>query len=123
VKASNWFAFVAVVFVGCGGSAPPTPANAEVGRAALIRGLDAWKAGERPDALKSGADPIYFMDFEWDRGAKLLDYSLESSDVSYGAERRYNGSFTLNVKGKNVSKRLAYLVGTNKPISVRREEE
>src|SRR5262245_50956759 len=93
VKASKWLALVALV-AGCGPKGPPAPADADAARTALIRGLNAWRAGDKPSALNAGAAPVYFTDFEWDRSVKLVDYSLEAADEPYGAERRIYGSFT-----------------------------
>ena len=114
---------LAVFGAGCGRSPVATPADPTSARKVLERGLTAWQKGAPPATLNSGSDPIVFADFNWDRGSKLLEFSLDSIDEPFGAERRIRARLTLQQNAKTVVVTVPYLVGTMAPKTIRREDE
>lgn len=63
---------------GCGGG-PPPPTDPAAGVSLLRTALEAWQAGEAPDALKGRAPPLTVVDKDWSAGAKLTRFEIEES--------------------------------------------
>lgn len=108
---------------GCSGSqqkAPPVdPGRA---REALKATLESWKGGGTPDQLRSGPAAITAQDFDWMAGAKLVDYRIEGDGRDDDANLRIPVSLTLRgPDGKEVTKRVTYVVGTAPSVTVFRE--
>ena len=55
-------------------------------RNALEGGVDSWKKEESTKSLALSSPPIVVQDFEWDSGAKLIEYQL----VDNGKEEALN---------------------------------
>lgn len=68
----------AVGLIGCGGG-PPPPTDPAAGVAALRAALEAWQAGETPDALKGRSPPVTVVDRDWGKGIKLAKFEIEEA--------------------------------------------
>jgi hypothetical protein len=93
-------------------------------RDALVSALDHWKKGETPRSLSSASPAMTVQDFEWERGAKLVDYQLLGDGESRDANLSVQVKLTLadeKSKSKTVEKTVSYLVGTSPSVTVFRD--
>jgi hypothetical protein len=107
---------------GCGRSAP-RPADPERAGQALRATLDAWKNGESVEALQRQEPPVQVIDREWRSGHRLKSYKVEKAEP-VGADLRCQVALTVHgPRGRPVTKRAVYSVGTSPALTVTREEE
>ena len=118
----------ALFLPGCSGSSGAYPVNEPQARDALKLALDAWKKGETSRSLASSSSPMTVQDFEWDSGAKLIDYELLDDGKSEGSNLRVQVKLTTlgePAKGKKeakpVVKKASYVVGTSPRLTVFRD--
>jgi hypothetical protein len=62
--------------------------------------LEAWKRGERADALKSRTPPIEFYDDDWQRSARLVDYQVVKLYPETDGSARCAVSLTVQRRGR-----------------------
>lgn len=112
-----------MLFSGCSGSSRPAPVAPELARESLKVVLDTWKKGDDPKSLMSSATPITAHDFEWDAGAKLLDYEILDQGRNEDANLRVQVKIKLEEQGKKkaVEKKASYVVGTSPSVTVFRD--
>jgi len=107
---------------GCGKARPK--ADADLARETLRMALDAWKKGQPADSLKDRSPPINVADHEWRGGFALLDYRVAEKDQHFGSDLRCQVELSLrNPKGKTLTKKATYSVGTNNALIVVREDD
>jgi hypothetical protein len=107
---------------GCGRS-PPRPADPERAGQALRATLDAWKDGKSAEALQHQEPPVRVIDPEWRSGHKLKTYKVGRAEP-IGADLRCQVELTVHgPRGRPVTKRAVYSVGTDPALTVTREEE
>jgi hypothetical protein len=113
---------LAVAFALLGGcSRAPWAGTVDVDRArgALKTALDVWKKGDAPDTLKSSTPAITAQDLDWLGGAKLVDYEVTGDGKSVEANLYVPVTLTLTTaKGKEVKKKVTYIVSTSPYLSV-----
>jgi hypothetical protein len=113
----------ALGLTGCGGSDPPPMAGTpESSRTALVDALDGWKAGKSYQEFTSQPAPLYFVDEDLNRSAKLLDYRIDGEGRPMGTGYSYVVSLTLQEGGKTRTKRVAYTAVTEPKRAVTRED-
>jgi hypothetical protein len=128
VRTRRWLAGLAVGVVvcfswtGCGG--PPSAKDMVVDQAlakqSLATALDAWKAGEKPAALKDRTPPIIVGIPAWDAGAKLTDYQIVGQR-DQGANLNIEVQTTIEQNGQVSRRTGGYIVGTEPVITVMTE--
>jgi hypothetical protein len=104
---------------GCSGNSAHAVDTSQA-RDALTTALDHWKQG---DALRS-LPAMTIQDFDWERGAKLLDYQVLGEGQARDANLSIKVKLTLageQTKTKNVEKTVSYLVGTSPSVTVFRD--
>jgi hypothetical protein len=113
---------------GCSTTSSANPVNESQARDALKFALDAWKKGETSQSLASSSTPMTVQDFEWDTGAKLIDYQLLGDGWADGPNLRIEVKITITgepVKGKNeakpAEKKASFVVGTSPRLTVFRD--
>jgi hypothetical protein len=113
---------------GCSGSSSANPVNELQARDALKVALDAWKNGESSKSLESSSTPMTVQDFEWDQGAKLVDYEIMSDGAARGPNLYVQVKLVTvgePAKGKKEAKRTekkaSYVVGTSPRLTVFRD--
>lgn len=107
---------------GCGSSG--TPADPDDGRKALLAALDAWKGGEKPDALAHRTPSIHVADGDWSSGLLLQDYKPDDEGRHVGSDLSYQVVLELkNAKGKVVKKTAVYAVSTQPQLLVLRQDD
>lgn len=114
---------VSLGIAGCSSSAQKAPAvNPARAREALRTTLDCWKNGGTPDQLKNGPAAITAQDFDWMAGVKLVGYEVAGEGKYDDANLRIPVELTLrDPAGKEVKKRVSYVVGTAPALTVFRE--
>jgi hypothetical protein len=120
---------LATVFLpGCSNSNVAYAVDVPQARDALKIALDAWKNGETSKSLASSPTPMTVQDFEWETGAKLIDYQLVDDGRADGPNLRVQVKLTTTgepVKGKKESKptekKASYVIGTSPRLTVFRD--
>jgi hypothetical protein len=116
-------AMVLLTLAGCS-SGNAHAVNPSQARDALVAALDHWKQGDPPRSLSSASPSMTVQDFEWERGAKLLDYQILGDGQSKDANLSVKVKLTLageQGKSKTVEKTVSYLVGTSPSVTVFRD--
>jgi hypothetical protein len=93
-------------------------------REALKTALDHWKQGESPRSLSSSAAPMTVQDFDWEGGAKLIDYQILDDGQPADANLRLKVRLTTTgakAGGKTNQKTVSYLVTTSPSVTVFRD--
>ena len=110
------------MLAGCGGS---LPAASEPGQAreVLTTALEAWKRGETPGSLATGAPPIRVLDREWGDGFVLQAYEFRGDGHPLGLNVQQSVTLGLKgPKGKPIEKTINYVVTTGKLPVVARQD-
>jgi hypothetical protein len=111
-----------LALVGCRAQSTAPPVDPERARQALRTTLDGWKAGGTPESLRSGPAAIVAQDFDWMAGSRLVDYRIEGDGQDDDANLRIPVTLTLrDAAGKEVTKRVVYVVGTSPSVTVFRD--
>jgi hypothetical protein len=113
---------------GCSNYSSANPVDVPQARDALKIALDAWKKGETTKSLASSSTPMTVQDFEWDGGAKLIDYQLIDDGKAEDANLRVAVKLSMSdvpgtkkAQGKAVEKKASYVVGTSPRLTVFRD--
>ncbi|MBL8865302.1 MAG: hypothetical protein JNK93_07035 [Planctomycetia bacterium] len=113
---------LALALAGCSSSDPLSMATtAEKSRPALDAALGGWKAGKTEAELKGQSPPVYLIDADFKRGAKLVDYKVEGDGKPHGTGFRYDVSLTID--GGKGAKKVAYRVVTEPNTAISREDD
>jgi hypothetical protein len=117
-------ASVLIMVLGCGGCGQSaSPSDQIVGRKALQAVLDAWKGGEKPDALARWTPPIHVSDGDWMSGIRLQGYEADDGGKLVGSDVNFNVVLELKTaKGKVVKKDAVYAVTTHPQLLVLRQD-
>jgi len=109
---------------GSGPNPPPMAGTMQSTRTVLVAALDGWKAGQTPQSLADQSPPLYFVDDDLTRGAKLLDYRIEGEGQPLGTG--YSFVVTLNLQdkdgGKTRPRKVVYTVVTEPKHAITRED-
>lgn len=117
-------AAILAVVAGCGDRPVAAPVDPPAARAALKQALDAWKAGQTIDSLKTASPEVIAQDFDWMAGATLTEYKVLDEGIPLDANLRVKVSLTVRDKGgKTATKQVAYIVGTDPKLTVFRAME
>jgi hypothetical protein len=108
---------------GCSDSGAKSLALDEaLAKASLTKTLDAWKAGQSSESLKSQDPAINTNDWAWDQGYQLKEYRLLGGDRSDGANLHCPVELSVVDKQKRLQKQAAlFVVGTSPVITVFRQ--
>ena len=106
---------------GCGQMASPSDPTA--GHKALHAALDAWKGGEKADALAQRVPPIHVTDGDWLSGLRLKSYKADALGKLVGSDVNYNVVLELkSARGAVVKKNAVYAVTTHPHLLVLRQD-
>ena len=107
---------------GCGPAARPS--DPDEGRKALRAALEAWKGGEKPEALARRAPSIFVADGDWASGHVLRDYRAVDEGRLIGSDLNYSVALELKTaKGKVIKKDALYAVTTGPRFMVSRQDD
>jgi hypothetical protein len=105
---------------GCGGRLDPPVDPVRAGEVLRVA-LDAWKNGEPYGALDKCDPPIFFREFEWEAGKKLVNYQPGSVTLA-GRQGNCKVKLTLQDKeGKTREREIAYQIDTIPRVVIVRE--
>lgn len=111
---------VALLAAGCGGTLPKAT-DPERAKSAFVAALDAWKGGEKAEALRTQSPPVYFNDAQWEGGSRLIRYEIESEQAS-GLSWRCAVRLTVQAAGEEPKTRTArYAVDIGQAVVIARE--
>jgi hypothetical protein len=109
----------ALLAAGCTGSSRATPVDTSRAREALKLALDGWKKGDSPSSLQLGTPPVTVQDTDWMTGARLVDYQVDGDGRPIEANLHVPVTLTLRTaQGKQVKKKVTYVVGTSPILTV-----
>jgi hypothetical protein len=112
--------FALLLFSGCGGNTRPMPLDKQLARDSLTKFLQAWKNGEKIDALQGMS--IVGSDEAWEAGAKLKDFSILEPVKDDGSNLHARVKLDLQMPdGGSQSSTVTYIVGTSPKISIFRK--
>jgi hypothetical protein len=107
---------------GCGANPRAAAVDPPRARETLRATLDRWKSGETIAALKNASPPVVAQDFDWMAGRRLVAYEITGDGKDDDANLRIPVTLTLRTdRGKEVTKRVSYVVGTSPTLTVFRE--
>ncbi|GIW85891.1 MAG: hypothetical protein KatS3mg108_0215 [Isosphaeraceae bacterium] len=110
------------VVAGCGGPPRAAPVEPELARRALRVALDGWKSGAKPADLKSATPPMTVQDLDWLSGLALVEYEVVGPGRDDDANLRIPVDLVLrDPEGRELRKRVSYVVGTSPSVTVFRE--
>ena len=91
-------------------------------RQALRTTLESWKKGEPIESLKDQTPTIVAQDLDWESGSTLVGFNVLDDGKDESISLRIPVELTLqNKAGKEVKKKVKYMVGTSPVITVFRE--
>jgi hypothetical protein len=107
--------------LGCSGNTVQNVDSAGA-KQALRTTLEIWKKGGPIDSLKDQSPSIVAQDMDWEGGATLIKFDVFDEGVEGTASLRIPVELTIQDKaGKEVKKKVKYMVGTSPVITVFRE--
>jgi hypothetical protein len=110
------------LLAGCGSSLP-APSEPVQARQIVTSSLDAWKRGEKPEALASATPPVRVNDREWGDGYKLENYEIQGEAQPLGLNVQQAVALQLkDLKGKTIKKTINYVVTTGSQPLVARQD-
>ena len=111
--------------LGSGGCNPTArPSDPGEGRKALQATLEAWKGGEKPEALAGRSPSIHVSDGDWKSGLLLKSYRADDEGRLIGSDLSYSVALELkNSRGKLVKKNAVYAVTTHPQLLVFRQDD
>lgn len=121
VRCLSLFAGIGLL-MGCSGGtnyAPPAPSSVAEALQTLNQALDAWKSGDKPEALAKNPNGIFIGDEDWSQGQQLSNYEVLGEGETWGSAVRFRVKLQLVEKS---TKEACYQVSTNPVRSVRRED-
>jgi hypothetical protein len=114
--------FLCTLAAGCLGQQRAAPVNVSLAQESLRKSLDSWKKGDDPGSLRQGSPSITVQDLDWKGGYKLIDYEIIGEGKYDDANLRCPVKLKLlDPKGKEVTREVTYMVGTDPSITVFRE--
>ena len=123
VVASATLLALPFLMTGCGFDPSPQLADPDQARTTLHAVLDAWKAGARPESLRSQSPSIQVLDLDWNDGQQLLSYQADQEGRLVGFDMNYPVVLELKKrKGGTVKKSAVYTITTHPEILVLRQE-
>jgi hypothetical protein len=82
-----------------------------------------WKSGSTVDDLRNAQPPVYVADDSWVRGYQLKDFSVEKPAETHGTNIRLRMKLRLvDLKGKESTHSINYLVTTTPAVTIARED-
>lgn len=89
----------------------------------VISTFQQWKSGRTIDDLRNAQPPIYVAEDLWFRGYQLKDFSVERPAEVHGTNIRFGMKLRLvDLKGKESSQSVNYLVTTTPAVTIARQD-
>ena len=124
-KTRHWALSLALLFllvVGCQNGPAAAPVDVPVAEQTLTHVLDGWKAGASAESFQQDDPAIVVQDRDWQTGYVLLEYKTSAPGKPLDANLECDVKLTLrDPAGKNVTKNVTYIVGTDPVLTVFRK--
>lgn len=85
----------ATLLAGCGPSEVVLSGDEDSALEVLTAALDAWKSGQKPDALRNENPPMYVRDTDWMDGRTLKAFEARETPREHGGEWKVMATLTL----------------------------
>jgi hypothetical protein len=112
----------ALILTGCSRQQQAAAVNVQLAKDSLHKTLESWKKGNDLVALKKETPSITVQDLDWKGGYKLVDYEIigdgKYDDVNLLCPVKLK---LMDPQGKEVTRQVTYMVGTDPVITVFRE--
>ncbi len=109
----------ALLAQGCSENRLPPPADEDRASTALRTALDAWKNGQTPESLREATPAIYFTDFSWQGGRRLVAYELHAGAERFGQSLRCSVTLQLeDAAGNPTRKKAVYNIDTDPAVVI-----
>jgi hypothetical protein len=111
-----------LVLAGCSRQQEAANVNVQLAKDCLLKTMESWKKGEDFVALKQASPSITVQDLDWKAGYKLLHYEIIGDGKYDDANLLCPVKLKLlDPQGKEVTRQVTYMVGTDPVITVFRE--
>lgn len=108
---------------GCFRTPAVEASDANAASAIITSTFQQWKSGRTVDDLRNAQPPVYVADDFWFRGYQLADFSVEKPAETYGTNVRLRIKLRLiDLKGKESTQSINYLVTTTPAVTIARED-
>ncbi len=112
---------IGIATAGCSGNGVANVDSAQA-KQALRTTLEIWRKGSPIESLKDQSPSIVAQDMDWESGASLVKFDVFDDGVEGTASLRIPVELTIQDKaGREVKKKVKYMVGTSPVITVFRE--
>lgn len=109
-----------LVLRGCGSA--ERKAQLEQAQQAVTIGLDAWKSGEKADALLARSPPIEFHDDDWQKSARLVSYEIALTYHDTDGLPRCAAVLTVErASGQQAEVKVTYQIVTEPKVIIARD--
>jgi hypothetical protein len=116
------FALLFLLLTGCEEKSGPMPLDKQLARDSLTKFLEAWKSGEKSEALKTRSPSIVGSDADWSAGAKLVSFTIQEPVKDDGSNLHAEVQLVLQMPdGERQTSTVTYIVGTSPTITVFRK--
>ena len=106
-------------WAGCAKTAAPLPGDESLARQTLEQTLQAWRNGEKIDAMQNASPAIVVQDRKWLQGDRLTKYEVVGPGLAWAAARKFHVKLWLtNAKGKEIKDEANYAVETSPVYTV-----
>jgi hypothetical protein len=113
----------AILIVGCSSSPVELVGDEEEANTLVAEALDAWKAGQKPDALQASQPALHIADEDWRAGNVLKAYEVAKNPQAAGSHWRVSAVLTLSADGQpETTKNVAYAVTMEPAITILRAD-
>lgn len=108
--------------VGCQSGPVAAPVDVPVAEQTLTHVLNGWKGGATPESFQQSDPSIVVQDRDWQAGYTLISYESKGPGQAFDANLHCDVALTLREPGgKEVTKTVTYIVGTDPVLTVFRK--
>lgn len=112
------------MLMGCSAGPVVLAGDEDDAQTALSAALDAWKAGQKPDELRSENPAVYVADEDWQAGTALKAYQVTGTPMEAGGHWRVSALLTLSANGQSeTQKNVTYAVTMAPAVTVLRYDD
>jgi hypothetical protein len=126
-RAHLWVALIAMTLIlqssGCQRTPVLKVSDADAATQVITDTFQQWQSGRTVDDLRNAQPPVYVADDLWVRGYQLKDFSVEQPAETHGTNIRLRMKLWLvDLKGKESTHSINYLVTTTPAVTIARED-
>ncbi len=108
---------------GCFRTSAVEVSDANIASEVITNAFQQWQAGRTVEDMRNAQPPVYIAEDFWTRGYRLADFSVEKPGEPHGTNIRFGMKIrVIDLKGKETSRLLNYLVTTTPALTIARED-